>query len=341
MSRVGGGLSLASRDLMRGMRGGEVVEPAARGAELVAVLVVVLLLPARPDAEDQPALRDVVDGARHVGQQFRVAVRVAGHQRADLEARRLLGPGAQHRPALVVRTVGIAVEREEVIPVERDVDTDVLTAAHRVADMAVLRGVLRLQLHADANREAHVTVVQAQTPICPSAFHTATTDGRAVPLPPSGQRDSGLSMLLSSFSPGCCTHTVTRSSVMTGPARFGAERHGEELLGLSAVRPVECDGEQPVVGVQRVAVGGDPQVAVAVERQVVRAGDRADLRLVESGEVGVGGRGIAAHQQQLPGEVGARVVVGDLEDLSALVVVARVGGVGRAPRPARRARRCW
>src|SRR5205823_12982373 len=66
------------------------------------------------------------------------------------------------------------------------------------------------------------------TPIWPLAFHTATTDGRAVPVPPSGQCDSGLSMLLSSCSPGCCTHTVTRSSVTTGPhvsAPFGTVRN--------------------------------------------------------------------------------------------------------------------
>ena len=67
---------------------------------------------------------------------------------------------------------------------------------------------------------------------------------------------------------------------------------------------------------------------MAVEGQVVGAGDRADLRLVEAAVVGVGGFGISAHQQQIPGEVGPRVVVGDLEDLTALVVVARVGRVG-------------
>jgi hypothetical protein len=36
-------------------------------------------------------------------------------------------------------SVGIAVQREEVIPVECDVDTDVLAAADRVAEMVVLR----------------------------------------------------------------------------------------------------------------------------------------------------------------------------------------------------------
>src|SRR5690349_14899237 len=72
-----------------------------------------------------------------------------------------------------------------------------------------------------------------------------------------------------------------------GAAGLGAPRHGQELLGLAALGAFERDGEQPVVGFQRVAVGGDPQVSVAVERDVVGAGDGADLRLVETGEVGV------------------------------------------------------
>ena len=134
---------------------GQVVEAAARGAELVAVFVVILLLPTGSDPEDQAAVGDVVDRAGHVGEQFGVAVGVACNQGAELNPRRLLGPRAQHRPAFVMRSVGVAVQREEVVPVEGDVDADVLTAAHRVAEVAVLGRVLGLQLHADANGEAH------------------------------------------------------------------------------------------------------------------------------------------------------------------------------------------
>ena len=152
MSRVGAGFSLASRVLDPRQRAAEVVEAAAGGAELVAVLVVVLFLPARSDAQDQPAVGDVVDGAGHVGQQLWVAVGVAGHQRADLDAGGLLGPGAEHGPAFEVRAVGIAVEREEVVPVEGDVDADVLAAPDGVARGCVMGGVLGLQLDADADR---------------------------------------------------------------------------------------------------------------------------------------------------------------------------------------------
>ena len=60
----------------------------------------------------------------------------------------LLGPRAEHRPALEVLAVRVAVEREEVVPVEDDVDAEVLGAPHRVADLGVV-GVLGLELDAD------------------------------------------------------------------------------------------------------------------------------------------------------------------------------------------------
>ena len=84
----------------------EGVEPPAGRAELVAVLVVVALEPARADAEDEPAVADVVDGARHVGEQLRVAVAVAGDQRADLDPLGGLGPRREGGPALEVGAVG-------------------------------------------------------------------------------------------------------------------------------------------------------------------------------------------------------------------------------------------
>src|SRR3954454_19484368 len=95
----------------------EGVQPAARSTELVAVLVVVLLEPAGSDAEDQPAVTDVVDRARHVGEQVGVAVGVAGDQRAYLDPLGGLGPGSQHGPALEVQALGLPAERVEVVPV--------------------------------------------------------------------------------------------------------------------------------------------------------------------------------------------------------------------------------
>jgi hypothetical protein len=129
----------------------QVVESGARRAELVAVLVEVALEPARPDAEDEAAVADVVDGAGHVGEQVGVAVGVARDERADLDPAGLLGPRAEHRPALVVLAVRLPVQREEVVPREGDVDAHLLDLREPLPDHPVVR-VLRLQLDPDADR---------------------------------------------------------------------------------------------------------------------------------------------------------------------------------------------
>ena len=54
--RVGAGLSFVPAGVDAGEAVGEVVQAGARRAELVAVLVVVALEPARAGAEDEPAL---------------------------------------------------------------------------------------------------------------------------------------------------------------------------------------------------------------------------------------------------------------------------------------------
>ncbi len=105
-------------------------------------------------------MRDVVDGARHIGQQVRVAVAAPGDQHTDLDAFGLFGPGAEHRPALEVWAVdpagGVRIEREEVVPVERDVDPGLLGAGHRVPDQPVVGRVLGLELDPDAHGPVRV-----------------------------------------------------------------------------------------------------------------------------------------------------------------------------------------
>ncbi len=81
---TGGGLSLPSRSLIRGIACAQRAQPVRRLAELVAVLVVVAPEPARADAEDRAAAGDVIDRPVRVGQQLRVAIGVADHERADL-----------------------------------------------------------------------------------------------------------------------------------------------------------------------------------------------------------------------------------------------------------------
>src|SRR5664280_769962 len=123
------------------------IESTARGTELVAVLVVVLLEPARADTQDQPPLADVVYRACHVRQQLRVAVGVAGDQGADLDALGGLCEGTQRRPAFEVLALGLAIERVKVIPGEDHVGAQLLGLGACAPQVAVFR-VLGLQLHA-------------------------------------------------------------------------------------------------------------------------------------------------------------------------------------------------
>ena len=147
----GGGLSLPMRSLMRGSAALEVAQAVRRGAELVAVLVVVALEPAGADAEDRAAAGDVVDRAVRVGQQLRVAVAVADHQRADLRALGHARHRAERRDRLEVLAVRLAVERIEVVPAEDRVDAELLGLLPGAAH-AVEVGVLGLDLYAYANR---------------------------------------------------------------------------------------------------------------------------------------------------------------------------------------------
>lgn len=64
----------------------EQVESCLPRAEFVSVSGVVLLVPARTEAEYQASVADVIDGAGHVGEQIGIAVTHPGHQQPDLGA---------------------------------------------------------------------------------------------------------------------------------------------------------------------------------------------------------------------------------------------------------------
>src|SRR4029079_8720463 len=74
-----------------------------------------LLDPAAADAEDRPSATDVVDGRRHLRDESRVAERVRAHEMTDPRPGRDRGHGRQRRPALELRSVGVALVVEEVI----------------------------------------------------------------------------------------------------------------------------------------------------------------------------------------------------------------------------------
>jgi hypothetical protein len=158
--QVAGGrrVELAQPRLDAGQRVGQVPQPARPGPELVAVLGVVALEPPGAEAEDQAAVAELVDGAGHVGQQLGVAVAVAGHEHPEL------GPLGRHRhrrqqrPALVVRTVGLAVEGEEVVPRPDGVDAEgvgFLPGGAQLVDRAVLGVELDADLEAATDGGGH------------------------------------------------------------------------------------------------------------------------------------------------------------------------------------------
>ena len=77
------------------------LEPGHLVVGRVAERLVFRIVPAAPDAEDQPTAADVVERGGHLGQQRRVAECRAHDDRPELDAVGRLGDGAEDRPALV------------------------------------------------------------------------------------------------------------------------------------------------------------------------------------------------------------------------------------------------
>jgi hypothetical protein len=78
----------------------ELVDPLPDARERDAVGAVLVLEPARPQTEIEPAAADDVQGGRHLGQDRRGAVRVAEHARAEAQTARVAGQRGERRPAL-------------------------------------------------------------------------------------------------------------------------------------------------------------------------------------------------------------------------------------------------
>ena len=121
---TGAGLSRASRALMRGSAAPSVAQAVRRGAELVAVLVVVALEPAGADAEDEAARREMWSTVRAMSaSRSGLRYELQRDERADLRLRRSTRPSP---PSSVQHSKcgpsGVAVQREEVVPVEQRVD---------------------------------------------------------------------------------------------------------------------------------------------------------------------------------------------------------------------------
>ena len=74
----------------------------------------------------------------------------AVHTLAEFDPAGLLGEGRKHRPRLEVRAIPITGQREEVVPVEENVDAEILEFGRGLPNVGIA-GVLWCELHADAN----------------------------------------------------------------------------------------------------------------------------------------------------------------------------------------------
>src|SRR5688572_10749513 len=138
-------------------------------------------------------------------------------------------------------------------------------------------------------------------------------------------------------------------------ADFAAIGTAGQLLEQSALRPGGGHHEAAIVRVALVvAVRDDPQAALRIDAEIIRALDVAEFLAIRvSGEVGVGAGqttarfpgqlariddvtargGVSCEQEHAPGELrGARViaVLGELDDVAGAVLLAGVGRVGVA-----------
>src|SRR5918994_1242297 len=93
----------------------------------------------------------MVDRARHICEQVRVPIGIARDERPELYPLRDLRHRPEERPALEVLAVGIAVEREEVVPGEKRVSPHLFDPEPSVAHLRITR-VLRLKLYPDPYR---------------------------------------------------------------------------------------------------------------------------------------------------------------------------------------------
>ena len=86
----------------------EAVHPLLHRREVDPVADVLLLVPGGADAEDRPATRQHVQRRDLLGEHRRIAVRDAGHERAQADRRGLAGQRGEDRPALEHRLGGRA-----------------------------------------------------------------------------------------------------------------------------------------------------------------------------------------------------------------------------------------
>ena len=99
----------------------QATEPFAQRVERNTVRLVLVLLPARAETEEEPAAGDDVDLRGHLRHDGRMAIRVAQHDGADLHARDESGQRGQRAPRLEHGALALLRVRQEMVGHARDV----------------------------------------------------------------------------------------------------------------------------------------------------------------------------------------------------------------------------
>ena len=94
----------------------EPIHPFTQGRELEAVARVLDVVPGGAEPEDRPAAGQHVEGRRSLREQRRVAVRDAGHERAEPDTSGLAGQRGKDRPALEHR-IGNGTDARDLVQV--------------------------------------------------------------------------------------------------------------------------------------------------------------------------------------------------------------------------------
>ena len=129
----------------------EALEPLAHRVEGDAVGLVLVFLPARTHAADEPAARDDVDVGGHLGEDGGMTIGVPGHDGADAHARGQSREGGEGRPGFQHVADPVGSVRHEVIGDAGSVPaTRLIRVAPEIEDV-VPRGAA----HAGEDREAH------------------------------------------------------------------------------------------------------------------------------------------------------------------------------------------
>ena len=110
----------------------EPIHAFRRWRQLDAIAAMLILVPAGPDPQGEPAFADVVDGHGLLEQDGRVAERVAGDEDPEADAGRPRRDGREQGPAFETAMFRRAVGIDEVVDQPRVVEPQFLSLEHVV-----------------------------------------------------------------------------------------------------------------------------------------------------------------------------------------------------------------